>query len=298
MDGANRVSRRAHNMANLEISRGQRLDHKVIELLPQLSRAYASKLIEDGKVSVNGEVILKAGYKLRVGNEVMVDYDIRELEQIPDIDLPVIYEDDDCVVINKPAGVLSHGKGIFNDEATVASWLRKRLKGLAGERAGIVHRLDRATSGVMICAKTPESLAWLQKQFSQRKTNKTYYAVVSGHMPHERALIDMPIERNPKKPQTYRAGHGGKSAQTEYWVRERGNTYSLLELAPRTGRTHQLRVHLSTIGHPILGDALYNGKPAERLYLHAERLEITLLSRERKTFSAPLPDHFHAIVQS
>ena len=283
-------------MANLEISRGQRLDHKVIELLPQLSRAYASKLIEDGKVSVNGETVMKAGYKLRVSDEVVVDYDVRELEQIPDIDLPVIYEDDSCVVINKPVGVLSHGKGIFNNEATVASWLRKRLQGLSGERAGIVHRLDRATSGVMICAKTPDALAWLQKQFSQRKTKKTYYAVVSGHMPHDRAIIDMPIERNPKKPQTFRAGTGGKSAQTEYVVQAQGNTYSLLELIPQTGRTHQLRVHLSTIGHPILGDILYNGKPAERLYLHAEQLEITLLNHERMTFVAPLPDQFRTIV--
>lgn len=286
-------------MANLNISRAQRLDQKVVELIPQLSRAYATRLIEDGKVRVSGEPVLKPGYKLHSGDTVTVDYDIKELDNIPDIDLPVLYEDDECVVINKPVGVLSHGKGIFNQEATVASWVRKRLTGdMAGERAGIVHRLDRATSGVMICAKTPEALSWLQKQFSQRKTKKTYFAVVLGHMPHDHAVIDMPIERNPKRPQTYRAGANGKSALTEYRVAGQNDAYSLLELRPQTGRTHQLRVHLSTVGHPILGDMLYGGKQADRLYLHAEKLEITLPNRTRRVFVAPVPDAFRATIES
>jgi 23S rRNA pseudouridine1911/1915/1917 synthase len=228
-----------------------------------------------------------------------VDYDPSELDQIPTIDLPVLYEDDDCVVINKPIGVLSHSKGAFNPEATVATWLLSRLRdGLSGERAGIVHRLDRATSGVMIAAKTPTALAWLQKQFSQRRTHKTYFAVITGHMPHQHAMIEMPIERNPHKPQTFRAHTGGKSALTEYWVREVTDRYSLLELQPQTGRTHQLRVHLSTIGHPIVGDTIYGGKLAERLYLHAERLELTLPNHERKAFEALLPDSFRGIIHS
>ena len=286
-------------MANLNISRAQRLDQKVVELIPQLSRAYATRLIEDGKVRVSGEPVLKPGYKLRTGDTVIVDYDIKELDNIPDIDLPVLYEDDECVVIDKPVGVLSHGKGVFNQEATVASWVRKRLKpGMGGERAGIVHRLDRATSGVMICAKTPEALSWLQKQFSQRKTKKTYFAVVLGHMPHDHAVIDMPIERNPKKPQTYRTGANGKPALTEYQVTGQNDAYSLLELRPQTGRTHQLRVHLSTIGHPILGDMLYGGKQADRLYLHAEKLEITLPTRTRRVFVAPVPDAFRATIET
>ncbi len=303
-------------MANLNISRAQRLDQKVIELIPQLSRAYATRLIEEGKVSISGVHVLKPGYKLRAGDEVVVDYDTKELEQVPHIDLPILYEDSDCVVINKPVGILSHGKGIFNQEATVASWLRDHVqqnsqnshlledrpltdaRNVNSGRAGIVHRLDRATSGVMICAKTPEALGWLQKQFSQRKTKKTYYAVVAGHMPHDHAIIDMPIERNPKHPQTFRAGLNGKPAITEYWVKESGDHTSLLELRPQTGRTHQLRVHLSTIGHPIVGDALYNGKPADRLYLHAERLEITLPDRTRRIFTAPLPDSFRATIES
>lgn len=285
-------------MANLDISRAQRLDQKVVELLPKLSRAFAAKLVEQGKVAVNGEVESKPGHKLRDGDEVAVDYDVAELERIPEIDLQVLYEDNDCVVINKPVGVLSHSKGAFNPEATVATWLRSRVNGLGGERAGIVHRLDRATSGVMVCAKTPEALSWLQKQFSQRKSKKTYYAVVTGHMPHEHAIIDMPIERNPKKPQTFRVGSNGKAAITEYWVKSAGKKYSLVELKPQTGRTHQLRVHLHEIGHPIVGDPLYGGEPADRLYLHAEQLEITLPNRTRQTFTAPLPAAFHAKIES
>lgn len=286
-------------MSNLNISRATRLDQKVVELLPELSRSFAARLVEEGKVSVNEQIVTKAGYKLRDGDTVHVDFDLSTLAQVPAIDLPVLYEDNDCVVINKPIGVLSHSKGAFNPEPTVASWLRSRLRdGLVGERAGIVHRLDRATSGVMIAAKTPVALAWLQKQFAQRRTHKTYFAIVAGQMPHEHAMIDMPIERNPLKPQTFRTHSNGKSALTEYWVREATSRYSLLELRPQTGRTHQLRVHLSTLGHPILGDAVYGGEPANRLYLHAEKLELTLPSHERRSFEAPLPDTFRGIMDS
>ncbi len=283
-------------MANLELSRAQRLDQKVIELFPDLPRSYAVRLIEEGKVSVNGDVIEKAGYKLRGANEVAVDYDPKQLDEIADIDLEILYEDDDCIVVNKPEGVLTHSKGAFNPEATVASFLRKRIKDFPGERAGIVHRLDRATSGVIICAKTPEALSWLQKQFAQRRVKKTYTAVVSGHLKNEHAIIDMPIERNPKKPQTFRVGANGKSANTEYRVLQSGERRQLLELKPQTGRTHQLRVHLAHLGHPIVGDALYQGEIADRLYLHATELELTLPSRQRKTFGVPVPASFETAV--
>ena len=288
-------------MSNLELSRAQRLDQKVVELFPTLSRAYAGKLIEQGKVTVNGQVVNKAGYKLRPDDAVVADYDEKLEAAIPDIELPVLYEDDDCVVINKPIGVLTHSKGAFNPEATVASWLRQRLISGAWQatadasgnaRAGIVHRLDRATSGVMICAKTPGALSWLQRQFSLRKAHKMYVAIVAGELSEPHAVIDMPIERNPKKPQTFRVGVNGKPAITEYRVLKARNGYSLLELRPQTGRTHQLRVHLSNLGHPIVGDVLYGGKPAERLYLHAAGLELTLPNRERKTFAASLPADF------
>lgn len=285
-------------MANLDISRAQRLDQRVVEQLPTLTRSYAAKLIEGGKVAVNGTVVTKTGYKMREGDVVVVDHDENLFKQIPDIELQVLYEDDDCVVIEKPLGLLTHSKGAFNPEATVATWLRGRLRSMEGERAGIVHRLDRATSGVMICAKTPEAHSWLQKQFSQRRVKKTYAAVIAGTLAQSEAIIDMPIERHPKHPQTFRVGRNGKSAITHYIVRDSSPLYSLMELKPETGRTHQLRVHMAHLGHPIVGDTLYGGIPADRLYLHAHSLEITLLSRERKVFTSTTPASFDEIMKS
>ena len=241
--------------------------------------------------------LAKPGNKLRDNDIVRVDYDEGQLDAIPAIDLPIIYEDEDCMVLNKPAGVLTHSKGAFNPEATVATFLRDKLRGIEGERAGIVHRLDRATSGVIICAKTGAALSFLQKQFSERKVKKTYDAVIAGTLVPAEAIIDMAIERNPKAPATFRVGPNGKPAITQYKTLRVSAKHSLVELKPETGRTHQLRVHLAQLGHPIVGDRLYGGEPATRLLLHARRLEITLPGRERKTFEAPLPDLFLNIIE-
>jgi 23S rRNA pseudouridine1911/1915/1917 synthase len=301
-------------VANLNVSRAERLDMRVIAMYPDLTRSVAAKLIEKGKVTVNGKVVQKAGHKLKPGDEIHADYNYELMTAIPSIDIPILYEDDECVVVEKPLGVLSHSKGDFNPEATVASWLAEHLV-KAGKkplwllekdvesgspnnpRAGIVHRLDRATSGVMICAKTPAALAHLQKQFSQRKTKKTYTAIVSGHLKHQHAIIDMPIERNPKKPKTFHVSGSGKASITEYEVKTSSNKYDLVELRPETGRTHQLRVHLHYQGHPIVGDTFYDGPKADRLYLHAHSLEITLPSKERKTFVAPVPPEFKKLIE-
>ncbi len=285
-------------MSETEVRQVERLDQYVSRQLPKFSRSAAAHLITDGKVTVNGKAISKAGHKLRPRDEIRIDYDSTSPQVIPEIELPVIYEDKNCVVIDKPAGVLSHSKGAFNPEATVATWLQNRVKNMSGERAGIVHRLDRATSGVMICAKTPEALSWLQKQFSERKVKKTYLAVVEGKPTRETAVIDMPIERNPKKPQTFRVGANGKAAVTTYRVLRAGNNHSLLELQPATGRTHQLRVHLRQLGHPIVGDTLYGGQSAKRLLLHAANLEITLPSKARKVFESPVPVDFDELLAS
>jgi 23S rRNA pseudouridine1911/1915/1917 synthase len=294
-------------MSNLEISRAERLDMRVIAMLPALTRSAAAQLITDGKVSVSGSIVTKAGYKLKAGDDIQIDYDEQRLV-IPEIELPILYEDDDCVVLEKPIGVLTHSKGAFNPEPTVASWLGahlsknpKNLFELEAEvatgspnnpRAGIVHRLDRATSGVIICAKSPAALSFLQKQFSLRKAKKTYIAIVAGKLKADHAIIDMPIERNPKAPATFRVGPNGKASITEYSVEQESEHYSLLKLTPQTGRTHQLRVHLANLGHPIVGDTLYKGESAERLYLHALSLEITVPSRKRLTFASPLPSDF------
>jgi 23S rRNA pseudouridine1911/1915/1917 synthase len=270
----------------------ERLDQYVAERVPAISRSSAAKLIERGAVIVNGDPQLKASYRLRSDDTIEIRHDSDATQPVPKIELPVIYEDKDCVVINKPLGILTHSKGAFNPEATVATWLSSRTNNMTGERAGIVHRLDRATSGVMICAKTPEALIWLQKQFSLRKVKKTYVALVEGHLKDPQAVIDMPIERNPKKPQMFRVGSNGKSAVTAYKVLQTSDTASLIELQPTTGRTHQLRVHMKHLGHPIIGDTFYDGKPANRLFLHAGSLEITLPNRQRKVFTVPLPRTF------
>lgn len=300
-------------MANLNISRAERLDMRLIAMYPDLTRSVSARLIEQGKVTVNGKVVDKPGHKLKPGDEIVADYNYELMTAIPSIELPILYEDDDCLVVNKPVGILSHSKGEFNPEATVASWLAEHMVKTGQKplwmlekdvesgsphnpRAGIVHRLDRATSGVMICAKTPAALAHLQKQFSQRKTKKTYVAVVSGHLKPEHAIIDMPIGRNPRNPKTFMVTNAGKAAVTEYKVKTSNNKYDLVELKPVTGRTHQLRVHLNQQGHPIVGDTFYAGVPADRLYLHAVSLEITLPNKTRKVFEAPLPQEFSKMV--
>ena len=274
---------------------GKRLDVFVSGQLPDLSRASVQKLIDGNKVIVN-KVSEKPSYRVRAHDKVNIDFTAQQLSDVPEIKLPILYEDDDCLVLNKPAGVLTHSKGTFNPEATVATFIQPMLKKLRGERAGIVHRLDRATSGVMIVAKNPEALKWLQKQFFARKAKKTYMAVVSGKLQPEHAIIDMPIERNPKRPQTFRVGSNGKPAITEYRVIDASDTRSIVELKPTTGRTHQLRVHLKYLNHPIVGDTLYDGESADRLYLHAQSLELTLPNRERQTFTVPVPEDLKSIL--
>lgn len=273
-----------------------RLDLFVLKKLGKFNRSVVQKLAQSGYIKVEDEPE-KPGYKLKEGQSVVLNYDLKKLEIVNDIEIPIIYEDDDCLVLNKPEGILTHSKGSFNPEATVASFIKPKVNGIEGERAGIVHRLDRATSGVIVCGKSPEATKWLQKQFSQRRVKKTYIAIVIGALDPKEAIVDIPIERNPKKPQTFRVNSSGKAAITSYRVIKQHKNYSLLELKPQTGRTHQLRVHLNHLGHPIVGDPLYGGEKAERMYLHALKLEVTLPSRERKVFEAPLPNNFKAIMR-
>lgn len=268
----------------------QRLDVYLAALYPDISRSFLQKLCNSEQVFVNGQPE-KAGFKLKPTDKIKVMYDMTSIDKIADIDLPILYEDDNVIVIDKPAGVISHSRGKYWNEPSVASFVRQKT-GQPGDRAGIVHRLDRATSGVMVCARNASALTFLQKQFSQRKVKKTYQAIVEGRPAHQEAVIDMPIERNPRAPATFRAGSSGKPAQTSYKVISATDGRSLLELTPLTGRTHQLRVHLKQIGHPIVGDTLYGGKPAERLLLHAHSLSITLPDMTRRTFKAPTPAIF------
>jgi 23S rRNA pseudouridine1911/1915/1917 synthase len=275
-------------------SAGKRTDVFVAEQFPEFARSALRSLFDEGLVFVNG-VQEQPGDKLKAGDIVSVD--ISFLSPVLEaIDIPVLYEDDDVIVMDKPPGILTHSKGALNLEATVASYIRPKISDnkLSGNRAGIVHRLDRATSGVIVAGKNAQTVSKLQKQFSQRKTKKIYIAIVEGIPEPSEAVIDIAIERDPKKPQTFRANSHGKTAQTTYKVLKtfqiEGRPCSMLELKPTTGRTHQLRVHLAYIGHPIVGDKVY-GTGGDNLMLHASSLELTLPGGKRKIFTAPLPEH-------
>ena len=273
---------------------GQRADKFLAGQYPEFTRSSLGALFERGFVMINDKPA-KPSQTIKVSDSVKVDETLLKSKP-PKIDLPILYEDEDVLVIDKPAGILTHSKGALNSEATVASFIEPKLQGLSGNRAGIVHRLDRPTSGVIITAKTSHALAWLQKQFSARKTKKTYLAVVEGKLEPKQAIIDAPIARNPKKPQTFYVNSGGKPAVTEYKVIKELETSTLTELKPLTGRTHQLRVHIAYINHPIVGDGVY-GHPAEHLLLHAKSLELTLPNHQRLVFEAPLPAYFKEYAQ-
>ena len=269
-----------------------RLDIYVAQYWPEQSRSTWQKLIKNGAVKVNGEVITLPKYEL--GEDDYVSVEQPKEADYSDQTLPVIYEDDDVIVINKPAGVLTHSKGALNEEFTVAEFVRpKTAYKQETNRPGIIHRLDRATSGVLLCVKNDEAASYLQKQFSDRKAKKTYMAVVSGVPKETKAVIDLPIGRNPSSPSTFRVDPNGKPAETAYGVIQTNGTHSLVKLQPKTGRTHQLRVHMAYIGTPIAGDVIYGTEKAERMYLHAAELEITLPGDKRTTFEAPIPPEFY-----
>ncbi|HEX4662376.1 MAG TPA: RluA family pseudouridine synthase [Candidatus Saccharimonadales bacterium] len=274
-----------------------RLDVYLAQYWPDYSRSTWQKYCKQGRVKVNGEVVTSTKYELGEDDEVTVE--TPAATDFTGQTLPIIYEDDDVVVVNKPAGILTHAKGVKSDEFSVAEFMRSRTTdGADGNRPGIVHRLDRDTSGVIICAKTPDAKHFLQKQFQDRKAKKTYLALVR-HIPKEpSAIIKLPIERNPKRPQTFRVGAGGKYAETAYEVIETYPDAALVQLKPLTGRTHQLRVHLAYVGCPIVGDKLYGTDDfgQTRLMLHAQSLEITVPSRERKTFTAEPPTEFTDVI--
>lgn len=266
----------------------KRLDSELAKRYPKISRSTWQKHIRAGNISVNGQVINMPKHEITESDKLSV-----ETPEMPDFtknEIPIIYIDDNVIVINKPNGILTHSKGALNNEFTVAEFFRRySTYNSDSNRSGIVHRLDRDTSGVMIGARNTESAVMLQKQFSDRKTKKTYYAILDGVPKLMTANIDLPIGRNPSKPSTFRIDINGKPAITKYEIIASNGKYSFVKLQPKTGRTHQLRVHMKYIGTPILGDKLY-GKPASRLYLHAYSLEITIPGSDRRIFIATIPE--------
>jgi 23S rRNA pseudouridine1911/1915/1917 synthase len=268
----------------------RRLDAELAERHPDTSRSTWQKHIKAGHVSVNGAVQLSP--KADVTDSDSIAIDTPDATDFSDQTLPIIYIDDNVIVINKPIGVLTHAKGALNDEFTVGEFFRRYTTvGLDTNRPGIIHRLDRDTSGVMIGARNADTATMLQKQFADRKTKKTYVAVTNGVPKNDQARIDLPIGRNPTAPSTFRVDAKGKSAITDYTTLATDGEISMLELKPLTGRTHQLRVHMKYINTPILGDRVY-GTIADRLYLHAHKLEITIPVSDRRTFEAPVPAEF------
>lgn len=268
-----------------------RLDAYVAQYWPERSRSQWQKLIEEGHVFVNDKACTKTSYELGEDDEVTI-----KAPKPPVLDgtIDVIYEDDHVLAMNKPPGILSHAKGIMPDEFTVAEFVRRHLNFTPetnDNRAGIVHRLDRDTSGVIIAAKDQAAQALLQRQFHDRKAKKSYIAIVDGVPKEPTAIIDLPIGRNPKRPSSFRVDANGKSATTHYEVIGSRDGRSVIRLMPQTGRTHQLRIHLAYIGTPIVGDPVYGNSKnlGGRMYLHAESLEITIPESTRMTFVAPLP---------
>ena len=255
-----------------------------------ISRSLWQKYIKAGYVSVNSKVVTTPKFEVDETDEIALN--LPEKEQT-DVDLPILYEDDDVIVVNKPSGLLTHAKGGLSDEPTVAEIIRPKTSFATDtDRPGIVHRLDRDTSGLLIIAKNPESAAHLQRQFAERTAKKTYIAITDGKPKLNAAKIDLPIGRNPSAPSTFRIDPNGKPAQTTYHVLAENDAQSLVELKPTTGRTHQLRVHLAHLNAPILGDRVYGKSSDCRMMLHAQKLEITLPSGEKKVFEAIVPDEF------
>jgi 23S rRNA pseudouridine1911/1915/1917 synthase len=278
---------------------GKRLDQLIHERLGQYSRARIQQWIRDGRVLVNGSAG-RPSRTVRAGESIAVEpAEAAPLHASPeDIPLRVLYEDADLVAIDKPAGMVVHaGAGVHS--GTLVNALLHRFEALSGVggalRPGIVHRLDRFTSGILLVAKTDAAHHALAEQFSGRQVEKTYIALVHGNVKAETGRIDRPITRDPihRTRMTARLGEG-RAAWSEYRVTKRFDGFTLLEVLIGTGRTHQIRVHLSGLGHPVVGDTLYGapGKvqgmpPLGRYFLHAHRIrfhqpstgqEITLVS--------------------
>lgn len=268
-----------------------RADVLVSKKFPEHSRSALQKLFELSNIKSNNNKIIKPGDKIKSNESIIVNTSILK-SPVKEISIPILYEDNNVIVVDKPAGVLSHANNSINPEPSVASFIRSKIININGDRAGIVHRLDRGTSGVMICAKNLDTMKYLQKQFSSRKVNKTYYAIVQGHIPNKKIEIDIPIGRDPKDQKKFIASSNGKPALTNVELIKYIHQNSLLKINPLTGRTHQIRVHLNYINHPIVGDEIYGGVKSDRIYLHAESLQINIPKGIPKIFNSKLPTEF------
>jgi len=282
---------------------GQRLDRFLADSLPAFSRSQLQRFVRDGFVKVNGKPARPRDL-VRGGDAIeWREPAITKIDAEPEaIDLEVLFEDDDLVVINKPAGLVVH-PGAGHQTHTLVNALLAHCKNLSGiggkERPGIVHRLDKETSGALVIAKNDATHRDLAKQFADRTTGKIYLALVAGVPRKSFGTIEAPIARHPvHRKKMSVAQRAGRSARTEYRVLRSSGDASVLECTIHTGRTHQIRVHLHHLGHPVLGDKLYGGKRAGNLprqMLHAWKLSFRH-PRTGKTmsFTAPIPQDFES----
>ena len=287
--------------------KGQRLDVFVVEHCSELSRSHVQKLIEQGMVLVDGAQ-RKANYKLRGTEEVQVS--VPEAEPITaapeDIPLDILYEDKDIIVVNKARGMVVHpASGVYS--GTLVNALLHHcqdLSGINGEiRPGIVHRLDKDTSGVMVCAKNDTAHLDLAEQIRTKTAHRTYWAIVHGNIKEEAGIIKGDIGRHPtdrKKMAIVR--ENGKPAVTHFKVLERFGEYTLVECKLETGRTHQIRVHMTSIGHPLVNDPKYGPKKSSPFAIQGQALhslQLTLthpVTKEKMTFTAPVPSDMEKIL--
>jgi len=274
-----------------------RADKFLAEALPGVSRSQAQRLISEGRVTVAGQPI-KASASLLAGTEVVVNLPAPPTETIipQPIPLDVLFEDAHVLVINKPARLVVHPAAGHADGTLVNALVHRypKIINLHPQRPGIVHRLDRDTSGVMVIAKTEAAQVNLQRQFKARAVEKIYTALVHGQPKSAQGIIDVPIGRHPKHRQLFAPRPDGKPARTHYTIDKTFSAYSLLTIRLETGRTHQIRVHLAWLGHPVAGDTVYGRRKDAlglgRQFLHARQLSFRHpAGGEMLQFEAPLP---------
>jgi 23S rRNA pseudouridine1911/1915/1917 synthase len=279
------MERIQHEHIRMMVSeKAPRLDKYLAGKFPGLSRSQLQKLIREGLVLVNGERVM-ASRRLEPGDEVCIHLrpateSVLIPEQIP---IPVLYEDRDLIVVDKPAGLVVHPSPGHAAHTLVNAILARcpDIKSFGDNmRPGIVHRLDRDTSGVMVIAKNPRAHQLLTEQFKARTVLKIYLVLVKGKLTPPQGVIEAPLGRDPANRKRMAVVNSGRSASTVYKVKEYLNGYSLLEVTPHTGRTHQIRVHLAAIGYPVVGDSVYGVKAhlVSRQFVHAHRLGFRLPS--------------------
>ena len=287
---------------------GKRIDAYISSVDTQLSRTMIQKLIEEKNIKVNGKII-KASYKVISGDEIEMEIpEPKEINLKPqNIPLDVIYEDNDIIVINKPKGMVVHPAN-GNPDGTVVNAVmalcKDSLSGIGGEvRPGIVHRLDKNTSGIMIIAKNDKAHINLSEQLKNHEVKKTYIALVRGTINENEATINMPISRSKNDRKKMAVNRDGKNAITHFKVLGRyKNKYTLLKVNIETGRTHQIRVHLSHIGHPVIGDDVYsNGKNEWGISgqcLHAWKIEFKHpITKKKMELEAKIPEYLNRIIK-